>query len=370
MLGEVPTIEPELTQEMLTFLRWADEVKRLGVRANADTPTDAKKAVEFGAKGIGLCRTEHMFFGEERLPIIQSMILAKDAGAREEALKRLLPMQKGDFKEILKVMNGLPVTIRLLDPPLHEFLPKSEREVEELSSRVGLSKEEIVKKIEALNEINPMLGNRGCRLGIVMPEIYEMQVRAIFEAACELEKEGYDIRPEVMIPLVGHVNELKILRTKTEQIADEVMATYGVKVPRVIGTMIELPRAAITADEIAKEADFFSFGTNDLTQTTFGFSRDDAEGKFLFEYVDMKVLDENPFAVLDRKGVGELVRIGVEKGRASRPDLKIGICGEHGGEPSSIEFFHNTGLDYVSCSPYRVPIARLAAAQAVLRNKK
>jgi pyruvate,orthophosphate dikinase len=370
MLGELPMVEPELTQEMLTFLKWADEVKRLGVRANADTPADAKKAVEFGAKGIGLCRTEHMFFADERLPIIQSMILTKDKTEREKTLAKLLPMQKADFKEIFRVMDGFPVTVRLLDPPLHEFLPKGKREIEELSLKIGVSKEEIEKKVEALSEVNPMLGNRGCRLGILMPEIYDMQVRAIFEAACELAKEGYDVKPEIMIPLVGHVNELRMLRNRVEKIANEIMNKYGIKVPQVIGTMIELPRAAVTADEIAVEADFFSFGTNDLTQTTFGFSRDDAEGKFLFEYIEKKVLEENPFVVLDQKGVGELVRVGVKKGRTTRPYLKIGICGEHGGEPSSIEFFHNVGIDYVSCSPYRVPIARLAAAQVALRDKK
>lgn len=369
ILGKIPTIEPQLTKETITFLRWADEVRRLGVRANADTPSDAKKALEFGAEGIGLCRTEHMFFGEERLPIMQSMILAKDEEARKEALKRLLPMQKADFKEIFKVMEPHPVTIRLFDPPLHEFLPRGDREIEELSLKMGLMKEDILKKIEALSEINPMLGNRGCRLGIVMPEVYEMQVCAIFEAACELVGKGHKIEPEVMIPLIGHVNELKVLRKKIEEIANEVMKKYRVKVGYTIGTMIELPRAAVTADEIAKEADFFSFGTNDLTQTTFGFSRDDAEGKFLFNYMNMKVLEGNPFAVLDKKGVGELVKIGVEKGRSTRADLKIGICGEHGGEPSSIEFFHKIGLDYVSCSPYRVPIARLAAAKASILAK-
>lgn len=367
ILGEVPTVDPELTEEMLTFLSWADEVRILGVRANADTPEDARKARNFGAEGIGLCRTEHMFFGEDRLPLMQAMILAKDEEARRLALDKLLPLQKNDFRDILKAMEGLPVTIRLLDPPLHEFLPRTDEDMERLAKRMGVSKEEVLKKAEDLKEFNPMLGNRGCRLGIIMPEIYQMQIRAIFEAACELAKKRHDVKPEVMIPLVGDVNELKVLKETTQKIGQEVMEAAGVRLNYSIGTMIELPRAAITADEIAVEAEFFSFGTNDLTQTTFGFSRDDAEGKFLFQYVDMKILENNPFAVLDRKGVGELVRIGVEKGRKTRPDLKIGICGEHGGEPSSIEFCHEIGLDYVSCSPYRVPIARLAAGQARLK---
>ena len=369
ILGEVPTVESELTEEMLTFLAWADEMRTLGVRANADTPEDARKAHDFGAEGIGLCRTEHMFFGEERLPIMQSMILAKDEETRREALAKLLPMQKGDFKDILKAMEGLPVTIRLLDPPLHEFLPRTDEDMEGLARGMGISREEIAKKAESLHEFNPMLGNRGCRLGIVMPEIYRMQIRAIFEAACDLAKKAHNVKPEVMIPLVGHVNELRILKEETQKIAREVIGAAGVELDYSIGTMIELPRACITADEIAVEAEFFSFGTNDLTQTTFGFSRDDAEGKFLFQYVDMKVLEDNPFAVLDRKGVGELVKMGVQKGREIRSDLKVGICGEHGGEPSSIEFCHQAGLNYISCSPYRVPIARLAAAQARLRNQ-
>ncbi|HAV43266.1 TPA: pyruvate, phosphate dikinase [bacterium] len=368
ILEEVPTIEPELTPEMLTFLSWADEIRSLGVRANADTPEDAKRARDFGAEGIGLCRTEHMFFGEERLPIMQAMILAKDEETRRSTLDKLLPMQKQDFKDILKAMEGLPVTIRLLDPPLHEFLPKTEEEVERLSRKIGVPKKEIARKTEDLKEFNPMLGNRGCRLGIIMPEIYQMQVRAIFEAACELVKEGYHVKPEVMIPLVGHVNELKVLKEDTQRIAQEIVNSIGVNLDYFIGTMIELPRACITADEIATEAEFFSFGTNDLTQTVFGFSRDDAEGKFLFQYVDKKILEDNPFAVLDREGVGELVRMAVEKGRKVRPHLKIGICGEHGGDPSSIEFCHQVGLDYVSCSPYRVPIARLAAAHAKLKK--
>lgn len=369
MLGRIPTIEAEMTPEMIEFLDWADEVRTLRVRTNADTPEDAKRAKEFGAEGIGLCRTEHMFFGEDRLPVMQSMILAADEKARREALDKLLPMQREDFKGIFKVMEGFAVTIRFLDPPLHEFLPKTDEEAEILSGKIGIPAKKIKEKAEALHEMNPMLGNRGCRLGIVMPEIYEMQARAIFEAATELAKEGCKVRPEAMIPLVGHINEFKVLRKMVAGIADEIIDEAGVQLNYSIGTMIELPRAAITADEIAEEAEFFSFGTNDLTQTTFGFSRDDAEGKFLAQYVEKGILKENPFVALDQIGVGELIRIGTERGRSTRKDLKVGICGEHGGEPSSIEFCHRIGLNYVSCSPYRVPIARLVAAQAVLKNR-
>lgn len=375
MLGEVPVIKPELTGELDELLRWADEVRNIGVRANADTPEDAKRAREFGAEGIGLCRTEHMFFGEERLPVVRQMILADKEEEREDALKRLLPMQRGDFEGIFKEMSGLPVTIRLLDPPLHEFLPS----FTELSVRLTEKKltgapaeevaqlEELVKRVKAMSEMNPMLGLRGCRLGIVFPGIYEMQVRAIIEAAINVKKEGYEPIVEIMIPLVAVAEELRVLRERLEKVAREVMEREGVEVSYKFGTMIELPRAALTADEIAKHAEFFSFGTNDLTQTTFGFSRDDAEGKLLPKYLEEKILKENPFEVLDRNGVGKLLKMASELGRSTNPDLKLGICGEHGGEPSSIEFAYQVGLDYVSCSPYRVPIARLAAAQATLK---
>ncbi|MDI6793652.1 MAG: pyruvate, phosphate dikinase [bacterium] len=378
ILGEAPTIESEMTEEMVTFLSWTDDFRKLKVRTNADTPEDAKKARNFGAQGIGLCRTEHMFFGEERLPHMQAMIVAKDKKARENALAKLLPMQKEDFRGIFLAMEGLPVTIRLLDPPLHEFLPNHEElsvELAELKVKGENNPdrikelEEIIHQVEGLRESNPMLGHRGCRLGITMPEVYEMQVQAIFEAATELVRDGYVVEPEVMVPLVGHVNELKVIKKQIVKIADEVIANAKVDLNYSIGTMIELPRAAITADEIAGEAEFFSFGTNDLTQTTFGFSRDDAEGKFLGDYLDQGILPANPFQQLDQTGVGELIQIGVTRGRSTRPDLKVGICGEHGGDPSSIEFCHLVGLNYVSCSPFRVPIARLAAAHARLKNE-
>lgn len=377
-LGQVPTIEPELDDDFELLMSWADEIRTLQVRANADTPEDARKAIEYGAQGIGLTRTEHMFFDEERLPIVQEMILADSAEARKEALDKLLPMQKADFKEILKVMGERPVTIRLLDPPLHEFLPDYNEllvEITELKAKGGDAseieeKEALLKKIEALHEMNPMLGHRGCRLGMTYPEIPAMQARAIFEAATELVKEGINVHPEVMIPLVSDVNELKKIKEVVVKTADEVIAAAGVDLKYSVGTMIELPRAALTADEIAQEAEFFSFGTNDLTQTTFGFSRDDAEGKFLPHYLDEGILEKNPFQVLDQKGVGQLVKIGVEKGRSTRADLKVGICGEHGGEPTSVKFCHDVGLNYVSCSPYRVPIARLAAAQAEIENPR
>ncbi|HHX73722.1 MAG TPA: pyruvate, phosphate dikinase [Firmicutes bacterium] len=375
--GTVPLIAPELSTEFSTLLQWADEVKTLGVRANADTPEDARKAREFGATGIGLCRTEHMFMSQDRLPVVQEMILAKNEAAREQALAKLLPMQQGDFEGIFRAMDGYPVTIRLLDPPLHEFLPS----LEELLVEVTLlrergnnpellrQKENLLRQVRALNEFNPMLGHRGCRLGLVTPSIYKMQATAIFRAVVTLLKEGKSVVPEVMIPLVGHENELKLMRELVVEAADEVMAASGKRFAYKVGTMIELPRACVTADQIAAHADFFSFGTNDLTQTTFGFSRDDAEGKFLLTYLQEKILPENPFAVLDREGVGELVKIAAVKGRSAKPDLKLGICGEHGGDPSSIEFCHLTGLDYVSCSPFRVPIARLAAAQAAIKGQ-
>ena len=375
--GLVKLIAPELTDEFNTLLSWADEVKRLGIRANADTPEDARKAREFGAAGIGLCRTEHMFMAQDRLPIVQKMILAKDDKEREAALAQLLPIQQADFEGIFRAMDGLPVTIRLLDPPLHEFLPN----LEDLLVEVTLlkerghdpqqlrEKEELLKKVRSLHEFNPMLGHRGCRLGIVTPAIYRMQALAIFRAVVALMAEGKTIVPEVMIPLVGLERELELMRELVVQAAEDVMAEAGTKFEYQVGTMIELPRACVTADQIAKHADFFSFGTNDLTQTTFGYSRDDAEGKFLLDYLQQKILPENPFAELDREGVGALVKIAVEKGRAAKPNIKLGICGEHGGDPSSIEFCHLVGLNYVSCSPFRVPIARLAAARAALINK-
>ncbi|QGG47882.1 pyruvate, phosphate dikinase [Heliorestis convoluta] len=383
--GEVPMLEPELTNEFQILLQWADEVRTLGVRANADKPEEAKQAREFGAAGIGLTRTEHMFMAQERLPIVQEMILAQSVEERQIALAKLLPMQQQDFYGILKEMAGFPVTVRLLDPPLHEFLPNAEDllveitklncaletvsddEKEAIRDQVD-EKEILLRNVRQLHEFNPMLGHRGCRLGITYPEIYAMQARAIFQAVAQLVQEGYEVEPEVEIPLVVHVNELSYLRKMVEDVADAVAAETGVIIPYTVGTMIEVPRAALTAEEIATKADFFSFGTNDLTQTTFGFSRDDAEGKFLGYYTENKVLTDNPFIVLDRAGVGGLMKMAVEKGRASNPNLLVGICGEHGGEPSSIEFCHLINLDFVSCSPYRVPIARLAAAQAAIKN--
>jgi pyruvate, orthophosphate dikinase len=355
IVGEVQLVPPQINEDFETILGWADEVRRLKVRANADNPEDSAKAREFGAQGIGLCRTEHMFFGEDRLPVVQEMILASDEAGRREALDRLLPFQQSDFEAIFEAMAGLPVTIRLLDPPLHEFLPSLEEATDE----------RMRQRIKALTESNPMLGTRGCRLGIQWPEIYEMQVRAIARAAKAVrERSGEVPLVEIMHPLVGFREELRRLRELTE----EVMAEEAPGLEYLCGTMIELPRAALRADEIAEVADFFSFGTNDLTQTTLGMSRDDAEGKFLTFYLEDGVLERNPFEALDQDGVGDLMRIGVERGRATKPGIHLGICGEHGGEPSSVEFCHRIGLDYVSCSPYRVPLARLAAAQAVLKE--
>ena len=348
-------------------MSWADKYRRLGVRANADQPDQGQVAIAFGAEGIGLCRTEHMFFGGERIQAVREMILADTESDRRKALAKLLPMQREDFKGIFRVMGDRPVTIRTLDPPLHEFLPHEEREQAELAQTMGVSLEKVKQRVESLKEFNPMLGHRGCRLGIVFPEITEMQARAIFEAACEVKKEGIDVHPEVMIPLVGHVNELKQQEKIVRRVAEETMKEQGVEVRYLVGTMIEVPRAAITADEIATVAEFFSFGTNDLTQTTYGLSRDDA-GRFLAYYYDHAILDKDPFQAIDRNGVGQLMKIGTEKGRSVKPRLKVGICGEHGGDPSSIEFCHSIGLDYVSCSPYRVAIARLAAARAALRE--
>jgi pyruvate,orthophosphate dikinase len=368
ILGEAPLVMPELTGDFATIMKWADEFRKIGVRTNADTPKDASVARGFGAEGIGLCRTEHMFFEADRIKAVREMILAEDREGRERALKKILPMQKKDFIEIFKVMEGLPVTIRLLDPPLHEFLPHTDEELEELSKEMGVPLERLKAKNKALHEFNPMLGHRGCRLGITFPEIYEIQVRAIMEAACELTKQGVKVIPEIMIPLIAHVNELKVMRELVERVAQDVQSQYGVKVKYTVGTMIELPRAAITSDEIAKYADFYSFGTNDLTQTTYGLSRDDA-GKFLPYYIDHKLIDEDPFISIDQNGVGQLMEIAVKKGRAVKKDLKMGICGEHGGDPASVEFCHRIGLNYVSCSPYRVPIARLAAAQAAIKER-
>lgn len=378
MLGEIPMIEPELSEEFQLLLSWADEERKIGVRANADNPEDSAKALEFGAGGIGLCRTEHMFMDAERVPIVQKMILAGTFEERNTALDELLPMQREDFEGILEVMQGLPVTIRLLDPPLHEFLPDKEELLVEITklqildpeSKELKEKEALLKKVRQLDEFNPMLGHRGCRLGMIHPEIYEMQARAIFYAVANLADKGIDAQPEIMIPLVGHVNELKEMRELVNAAAQSIKEETGKNFEYTVGTMIEIPRAALTADQIAEEADFFSFGTNDLTQTTFGYSRDDAEGKFLQAYIEQKVLPENPFAVLDREGVGKLVENGVELGRKTKPGLKTGICGEHGGEKTSIEFCYNAGLDYVSCSPYRVPLARLAAAQATIRHER
>lgn len=376
-LGKVPTIDPEMSEEFKILLSWANEKKRLGVYANADTPEDALKARELGAEGIGLTRTEHMFMAQDRLPIVQEMIMADNKKNREEALKKLLPIQKGDFIGIFKAMEGLPVIIRLLDPPLHEFLPNledilievttlrlKEKDIKELNE-----KEKLLEKVTSLHEINPMLGLRGCRLGLLYPEIYNMQVQAIIEAAIELTKKGIKVKPEIMIPLISHINEFKPICRDVRKIANEKIKSAGIKLNYKVGTMIELPRAALTADKIAEEAEFFSFGTNDLTQTTFGISRDDAEGKFLLKYVDDHILEDNPFEVLDQEGVGKLVELGTSLGRKTRPDLEVGICGEHGGEPRSVEFCHSVGLNYVSCSPFRVPIARLAAAQAAIKEK-
>jgi len=366
MLGEVPTVSPEMTGDFGTLMGWVDSYRRLGVRTNADTPNDSKVAREFGAEGIGLCRTEHMFFEADRIAAVREMILAEDLEGRQKALAKILPMQKGDFIGIFREMKGLPVTIRLLDPPLHEFLPHEEKDIEALAKTMGVPAQQLKNKVEFLHEFNPMLGHRGCRLGLTYPEIYDMQVQAIMEAACELVKnEGFSIIPEIMIPLIATVSELKELRANAVKVCDEVIARYGVQVEYLIGTMIELPRAALTADEIATEADFFSFGTNDLTQTTFGLSRDDA-GKFLPFYVEANLLPEDPFVSLDQSGVGKLVKMACELGRSTKAKIKLGICGEHGGDPASVIFCHNAGLDYVSCSPFRVPIARLAAAHAAL----
>lgn len=367
-LGEIPKVEAGLSGNFGQFMEWVDEVRKLKVRTNADTAKDAKVAIRFGAEGIGLCRTEHMFFDEDRIPAVRKMILSKTLEERLEALNALLPMQKGDFIEIFKVMEYRPTTIRLLDPPLHEFLPKNAEDMKLLATNMGISYDEVVKRVHDLEEVNPMLGHRGCRLAITFPEIYNMQAKAIIEAAIEVKKQGIDVNPEIMIPLVGDVKELKIIKNFVVKIANELIVASGVKLNYLVGTMIEVPRAALLADEIAKEADFFSFGTNDLTQMTYGFSRDDAN-KFLKDYEDKHVFEKDPFMVLDQKGVGKLMKMAVQLGRQEQKLLKCGICGEHGGEPKSVAFCHSIGLDYVSCSPYRIPIAKVAAAQAAIQDQ-
>jgi pyruvate,orthophosphate dikinase len=379
-LGTVPMIEAEYAEqdELIELLGWADEIRDLGVRANADLGPDARNAVEFGAEGIGLARTEHMFFDERARDAVVRMIIAKTDEEREAALNEMLPIQEKDFEDLLEAMDGKPVIMRLIDPPMHEFLPSREELIEEVatlrcedpdSEELG-QKEKMLEIVNNMWEVNPMMGLRGCRAGIMYKGLTEMQTRAFFQAACRCAKRGIDVHPEVMIPLVGHVNELKLERAKLEEVAEDVMEEEGIEVPAIFGTMIEVPRAALTSGEIAEHADFFSFGTNDLTQMTFGYSRDDAEGKFLLQYVEQGILPENPFQSLDQKGVGRLVKISVEEGKAAKPDLEIGICGEHGGEPKSIDFCYRAGLDYVSCSPFRVPVARLAAAHATVNNRE
>jgi pyruvate, orthophosphate dikinase len=384
-VGQIPTKPSEVLQVLLektlapeqsetyaiyaTIMSWADEVRTLKIRTNADQPDQAANAVAFGAEGIGLCRTEHMFFEGDRISSVRRMILAEDEAGRRKALLELLPMQRDDFVGLFEVMNGRPVTIRTLDPPLHEFMPHEKEQITELARTMGVTYEKLAAKVEQLHEMNPMLGHRGCRLAIVYPEILEMQTRAIVEAACIVKAKGIPVEPEIMIPFVSHQIELRKQREVVERVAREVLAERKVELPYLVGTMIELPRAALTADQVAKHAEFFSFGTNDLTQTTFGLSRDDA-ARFLPFYVDHDILPCDPFVSIDREGVGQLIRWAVEKGRTTRANLKVGICGEHGGDPSSVEFCHDVGFNYVSCSPFRVPIARLAAAQAVLKARK
>ena len=367
---QIKTVAPEISGYFETFMKWADEIRKLKVRTNADTPKDAEQAIKFGAEGIGLCRTEHMFFEADRIPVVREMIVSKTEEQRRAALEKLLPMQRKDFEGLYEAMKGHPVTIRFLDPPLHEFLPHKDDEIRELSKEMGLTFEELKATVENLHEFNPMMGHRGCRLSVSYPEIAEMQTRAVIEAAINVNKSNsLNVVPEIMIPLVGEIKELKYVKDVVVKTAEKVMEEKGVKLEYMVGTMIEIPRAALTADEIAKEAEFFSFGTNDLTQMTFGFSRDDAS-RFLSDYYDKQIYESDPFSRIDETGVGQLVQIAVEKGKKTRPDIKLGICGEHGGDPSSIEFCHNVGLNYVSCSPFRVPVARLAAAQAQVKNKK
>jgi pyruvate,orthophosphate dikinase len=366
LAGRVPMLQPELSGDFAAIMEWADGIRRMAVRANAETPADARTARSFGAEGIGLCRTEHMFFEDGRITAMREMILADTESGRRAALDKLLPMQRSDFVELFEIMAGLPVTIRLLDPPLHEFLPKTEEEIAEVAASLGVPAEKLRQRTEALHEFNPMLGHRGCRLAVSYPEIAEMQARAIFEAAVEAGRTtGRPVEPEIMVPLVGLVKELDFVKARIDQVAQAVMAEAGITIAYLVGTMIELPRAAIRAHVIAETAEFFSFGTNDLTQTTFGISRDDASS-FLETYRQKGIIEADPFVSLDVDGVGELVRMAAEKGRATRPAIKLGICGEHGGDPASIRFCEAVGLDYVSCSPFRVPIARLAAAQAAV----
>ncbi len=367
---KIKTVAPEISGYFEIFMNWADEIRSLRVRTNADTPKDAEQAVKFGAEGIGLCRTEHMFFEADRIPVVREMIVSKTEEQRRAALDKLLPMQRKDFEGLYEAMEGHPVTIRFLDPPLHEFLPHKDEEIKELANEMELTFDDLKNTVESLHEFNPMMGHRGCRLSVSYPEIAEMQTRAVIEAAINVNKaKGLNIVPEIMIPLVGEIKELKYVKDIVVKTADKIMEEKGIKLEYMVGTMIEIPRAALTADEIAKEAEFFSFGTNDLTQMTFGFSRDDSAA-FLNDYYDKQIYESDPFARIDENGVGQLVKIAVEKGKKTRPNIKLGICGEHGGDPSSIEFCHNMGLNYVSCSPFRVPVARLAAAQAQVKNKR
>ena len=365
---QIKTVEPEISGDFETFMEWADEVRKLQVRTNADTPRDALQARKFGAEGIGLCRTEHMFFEEERIFNFRRMITAETEEARREALEKILPYQRSDFKELFKAMEIYPVTIRFLDPPLHEFLPHTDEEIRPLAESLGMTFDALKARVESLKEFNPMMGHRGCRLAVTYPEIAEMQTRAVIEAAIAVNREGQNVVPEIMIPLVGDVHELKYVKKVVCDTADKIIKEAGVELPYKVGTMIEIPRAALTADKIAEEAEFFSFGTNDLTQMTYGFSRDDA-AKFLGDYYGKQIFESDPFAKVDQEGVGELMRIAIEKGKKTRPDIKLGICGEHGGEASTVEFCHKLGLTYVSCSPFRVPLARLAAAQAAVKEK-
>jgi pyruvate,orthophosphate dikinase len=370
MLGEVPTVKPDISRDFSQLMNWADKFRKLKVRTNSETPKDTKTARDFGAEGIGLCRTEHMFFDEKRIISVRQMILSKTKEDREKALAKLLPYQKSDFFEIFNIMNGLPVTVRLLDPPLHEFLPKTDKDINDIAKELNINHHDVKSRIIELHEQNPMLGHRGCRLGISFPEIYQMQCKAIFEALAECKKKKIKpVIPEIMIPLVSTATEIKILRSLVKKTAEEIQKAHSIKIKYYVGTMIELPRAALRAKDIAKHADFFSFGTNDLTQTTFGISRDDS-GKFMYDYVENKIFNKDPFVSIDERGVGELIKIATERGRKQKKLLKLGICGEHGGDPASIEFCEKTKLNYVSCSPYRVPIARLAAAQAYLKKKK
>ena len=381
--GEVKTAPSEIIQVLIgktlqpkesatygnfaQLMGWADKLRKLQIRTNADQPDQVANAVAFGAQGVGLCRTEHMFFEGDRIDAVREMILAESQAARETAVAKLLPYQKKDFADIFRALNGLPATIRLLDPPLHEFLPQTTEQQNELAAKLGISAETVARRVSDLHEFNPMLGHRGCRLGIVYPEISAMQARAIFEAAIEVQKEGIKVKPEIMVPLVGFQKELELQVQLIRQVAAEVSKEKGARLNYLVGTMIEIPRACIVADEIAKSAEFFSFGTNDLTQTTLGMSRDDS-GSFLPSYQNHEIIKQNPFATIDTAGVGGLMKMAIERGRKTRPDIKLGICGEHGGEPQSVKFCHDLGLTYVSCSPFRVPIARLAAAQAALAN--